>query len=768
MTVPPMLDAHDRVTAAIEFVQDLALPGMLHGAIVRSPVPHARITAIDAEFAREIPGVVAVVTGQDLRERRELAPAPIYGPQIKDQPVVALDRVRYVGDVVALVAAETRRAAEEAAALVDVGYEELPAVFDPLAALAPDAPLIHDLRPGEGREGTALYFDIRPRFGTNCCNLFRLRHGDVARGFAEADVIVEETFRTPAVQHVPMEPHVALAAWEDGRLTVYTGTQTPFNTRATLAELFALPPEQVRVVTRPLGGSYGAKVFPRIEPQAALLARVTGRPVRLILRRDEVFLTLNRHATVITIRLGLTRDGTLTAKQVTAYWDTGAYADCGPNVAQKGGFGAVGPYAILHVAVDSHCVYTNLPPAGAFRGYAVTQAAWASESMMDVAADRLGIDPLALRLRNLLHDGDTFATGERLEDVHFEDCLRRAAEAIGWDGGAPRNQGDGRVRAKGLALVMKGMTTPSRSEARVGVDRDGRVTVASSTIEMGQGARTVLAQLAAAELGIPYDAVQVIDPDTDRTPFDNRTTSSRSTYMMGNAVARAAATLRERLLALAAERLEAAPSDLELRDGAVRVAGVPGSAVGFGELVRAAGEDELAAAGEYRNEGGLDPDTGQGIASSHWHQGAGAVEVEVDTETGKVEILRAHTAVYAGQVVNRHTAELQNHGNMVFGVGSALFEEIVYDGGQVANPNLSDYLIPSFLDLPGPGGTGLTHDLLERPGADRHGLGETALPPIPAAVGNAVARALGTRLRELPLTPERVLRAIEGQDGDGP
>ncbi len=753
-TAVPMIDAYERVTGTIEFVQDLTLPGMLYGAIVRSPVAHALITAIDAGAARDVPGVVAVVTGEDLTAHPEIR--PIYGPQIKDQPVLALDRIRYAGDIVALVAAETIEVAEEAALLVDVAYDELPAVFDAREALAADAPLIHDLRPEEEREGSALYFDIRPRFGTNCCNLFRLRQGDVERGFADADLIVEETFRTPSIQHVAMEPHVALATWEGNRLTVYTGTQTPFNTRATLAEIFGIPRDQVRIIGRPLGGSFGAKVFPRIEPQAALLARLTGRPIRLCLRRDEEFLTLNRHATEMTIRLGLKRDGRIVAKQVTAYWDTGAYADCGPNVAQKGGCGVVGPYNIPHVTIDSHCVYTNLPPAGAFRGYAVTQAAWASESIMDIAAERLGLDPLAIRLRNLLRDGDAFATGERLEDVHFEQCLRHAATAIAWDGGAPHDAGAGRVRAQGLALVMKGMTTPSRSEARVGLDRDGRITVYSSTVEMGQGARTVLAQLAAAELGVSYNAVALADPDTDLTPFDNRTTSSRSTYMMGNAVAIAAAALRQRLVALAAARLEASPADLEVADGAVRVCGVPESAIGFGDLVSGSGEHELTATGDYRNEGGIDPDRGQGIASSHWHQGAGAVEVEVDIETGKVEILRAHAAVYAGKVVNRQTAELQNEGNIVFGVGSALFEEIVYEGGQVSNPNLSDYLIPSFLDLPG----NLSHELLEREGAAMHGLGETALPPIPAAVGNAVARATGRRVRALPLTPERVLRAL--------
>ena len=760
----PMIDARERVTASIRYVQDLALPGMLHGAIVRSPVAHATVVSIDTNAARDVSGVVAVVSRNDLRARPDLAPAPIYGPQIKDQPLLALDRVRHVGDVVALVAAETPRAAEDAAALVEVGYDELPAVFDSPEALAPGAPLVHDLRPEDESEieGSALYFDIRPQFGTNCCNLFRLRHGDIAKGFAEADIIVEETFRTPAIQHVPMEPHVALAVWEGDRLTVHTGTQTPFNVRAILAEVFGLSVDDVRVLTHTLGGSYGAKVFPRIEPQAALLARVTGRPVRLALRRDEEFVTLTRHATVFTIRLGLKRNGRVLAKQVDAKWNTGAYADCGPNVAQKGGFGAVGPYDIPHVAVDSACVYTNLPPAGAFRGYAVTQAAWASESMMDLAADALGLDPVEFRRRNLLRENATFATGETMHDIQFDACLDRAATAIGWDRGVRHELGDGRVRAKGIALVMKGMTSPSRSEARVAVDRHGTVRLYSATVEMGQGAATVLAQLAAALLVVAHDNILVVDPDTDRTPYDNRTTSSRSTYMMGNAVSRAAGALRERLLDLASARLEAARADVELGGGAVRVKGVPESAIGFGDLVRGTGQDELSETAEFRNEGGLDPDTGQGVASSHWHQGAGAVEVEVDTLTGKVTILRAHGSVYAGRVVNRHTASLQNVGNLVFGVGSALMEEIAYDHGQPTNANLSDYLIPSFLDLP----AALSHDLLERPGADIHGVGETALPPIPAAVGNAVARAIGVRIHDLPLTPERVLRAIAARNGE--
>ncbi|MDW8060350.1 MAG: xanthine dehydrogenase family protein molybdopterin-binding subunit [Thermomicrobium sp.] len=747
----PMVDALERVTGRIRFAQDVAIPGMLHAAVVRSTVPHARIRRIETGAARAVPGVVAVVTAAELARIPGIH--PVYGPQIEDQPVLAIDRVRYVGDMVALVAAETPRAARQAAERVVVDYEPLPAVFDPVEAMQPGAPLVHELRPEEPHRGHAVYFGLRPLFGTNCCNHFHLYTGDIERGFAEAALVLEETFRVPAAQHVAMEPHAALAYWENGRLVVISGTQTPFNTRQMLAQIFGLSAEQVRVVVPPMGGSFGCKVFPRIEPQVAVLAYLTGRPVKLVLDRYEEFVTLTRHATVVTIRLGLTRDGRITAKRVTAYWSTGAYADCGPDVARKGGFGSVGPYRIPHVAVDSYCVYTNLPPAGAFRGYAVTEVVWASERMMDIAADALGLDPLEFRLRNLLGEGDAFATGETLHDVHFRECLEAAARAIDWK---PERTvlPDGRVRAKGLAVVMKGMTTPSRSEAAVALDREGQVTVYSSTVELGQGARTVLAQLAAEPLGLPYTAVRLIDPDTDRTPFDNRTTSSRSTYMMGNAVRQAARQLAERLRQLAAERLEVAPDDLELVPGAVRVRGVPERCIGWGELVAALSLPELREHAVFRNEGGLD-DTGHGIASSHWHQGAAGAEVEVDLATGAVRVLRLHAAVYAGQVVNPLTAALQNEGSMIMGVGSALFEELVHDQGQLLTTNLSDYLVPSFLDLP----LQLSHDLLECPGAEVHGVGETALPPVPAAIGNAVARAIAARVTELPLTPERVLRA---------
>ena len=683
-----MTDA--RVTGAARYAEDVDLDGQLHARLVRSPFAHARVLAVDASA---IPDGCVTLLPDDVRGLAR------YGVQIEDETVLALDRARYVGDVVAAVAGETPREAEEAAALVQVDYEEAPAVLDVVEAAAPGAPLVHDEI--ALASGGAAYFGMRPQPGTNVCHRFQLHHGDVAAAWAQADMVVEETYRTAAAQHAAMEPHACVARWDGDRLEVFTGTQTPFNLREELARIFGLAPDRVRVVVPPMGGSFGAKTFLRTEALAAALARKAGRPVKLVLPRAEEWQTLNRHAAVVTMKLGALTDGTLVALETTCLADTGAYADCGPGVAQKMGFAAPGPYRIPNVRVDARCVYTNLPPAGAFRGYGQMQSAWARERAVDLLADRLGLDPLELRLRNLLRDGDVYCTGETMHDVHFAECLEAAAKAIGWHEGR---------QGKGLSVILKGMQTPSRASIRVEREDDGGYTLRCATTEMGQGARRAITVLAAELLEVEPELIRFPDPDTDIVPFDTRTTSSRSTYMMACA-------------------LEAAVRDLRRNGGTV----------GEGEAVE---------------EGGLDPDTGQGIASTHWHQGAAGAEVRVDEETGKVEIVRLHCAVYAGRVVNRPGAELQNEGSMIMGLGTALFEEVVAVEGQVTNANLSDYPVPSFADLPGR----LTQELLEREEAEVHGLGETALPPVPAAIGNAVA-SLGIPVTELPLTPERVLAA---------
>jgi len=503
-----------------------------------------------------------------------------------------------------------------------------------------------------------------------------------------------------------MEPHAALAEWDDGRLTVWAGTQTPFNTRADLAGLFGLDPERVRVVAPPMGGSFGAKTFVRTEAVVAALARRAGRPVKVVLDRAEEFVTLNRHPATIRVRVGARSDGTLVAKEVDCWVDTGAYADCGPGVATKLGYAGVGPYRIPHVRVEARAIYTNLPPNGAYRGYGAMQSVWASERTMDVLAGRLGMSPLDLRRRNLLRDGDRFATGEVMHDVRFDECLQAAADAV-------RYEAD--PRGKGLCVLLKGMQTPSRAAIAVERTPVGYV-VRSASCEMGQGVRRSIQLMAAGLLGCEPGQVELPDPDTDVSPFDTRTTSSRSTHMMGRALAEAVADLRSN-----------------------------GGERGFGEV---------------RDGGGLDPDTGQGIASTHWHQGAAGARVSVDEETGRVTVEHLHGVAYAGRVVDRAGAELQNEGSLTMGLGTALFEAIDFSDGMVGNSNLSDYNVPALGDLPGR----FTHELIEREGAEVHGLGETVLPPVPAAIGSAL-HSLGLHLRDLPMTPERVLAAVDARDG---
>jgi CO/xanthine dehydrogenase Mo-binding subunit len=683
-----------RVTGTQRYAVDADRPGMLHAAFVRSPHPHARVVSVDASA---VPQDCVVLRPDDVADLH------LYGCQVRDEHVLA--RVaRHVGDIVAAVAAPSHEAAQAAARLVEVSYEELPAVFDPVEAVSAGAPLIH---PDAARSaGEAVSIGVRPLAGTNACHRFRLVHGDVGAGFAEAEVVVQQAFRTPSAAHAPMEPHAAVAEWQDGRLTVWTGTQTPFNLRADLAVAFGLNEERVRVIAIPMGGSFGAKTFVRHEGALAALARKAGRPVKVVLDRTEEFVTLNRHPSVIRVRIGARSDGTLVAKELDCWVDTGAYADCGPGVATKLGYAGVGPYRIPHVRVDALAIYTNLPPNGAYRGYGAMQSIWASERTMDVLANRLDMSPLELRRKNLLRDGDVFATGEVMHDVQFERCLQAAADAVGYEGDP---------RGKGLCVLLKGMQTPSRAAISVERGPVGYV-IRSAACEMGQGMRRSLQLMGAQMLECEPGQIEVPEPDTDSSPYDTRTTSSRTTHMMGRALEVAVRNLHEN----AGER-------------------------GYGEV---------------HNEGGLDPDTGQGIASTHWHQGAAAAQVTVDEETGKLTVEHLHGVAYAGRVVNREGAELQNDGSLIMGLGTALFEAIEFSDGQVTNANLSDYNVPAIGDLP----KRFTHELIEREGAEVHGLGETVLPPVPAAIGNALY-SLGLEVHHLPMSAERMLAAIDAREG---
>jgi CO/xanthine dehydrogenase Mo-binding subunit len=754
-----MVDAYERVTGELSYVLDLELPGMLHAQLLRSPHAHARIVDIDASAAAGMPGVHTVLTGADVVGSTG-APAT-FGLFIRDQSPVATDRVRYAGEPVAAVAAVDPATARRAVDAIRVSYEPLPAVFDVEAAMVPGAPILH---PGPRRLASRRP-DIlarQPGFeGTNVVHLFTQRKGDVAAGFEQAEVIIEHVYSSPAVQHVPLEPHVVVAQWSGRQLTLWDSTQAPHWVAAEIANLLEIAQTDVRVIVPTLGGGYGGKVDPSIEPIAAFLARRSRRPIRLAFSRSEEFLTHTKHAARIRLRTGALRDGTLVAHEATCWYDGGAYAKSTPEKIFRG-YASMGPYRVPNVLVDSYGVYTNHVPSAAFRGFGIPQVAWAHESQMDALADRLGMDPLDLRLHNVLRPGDEFSTGEHIdEDLHYPQLLEAAAERIGWREGATVVRDGSVVRAKGLAAIIKGMSAfPSSSVVKL--NNDASLHVLTSAVEMGQGSLTALAQIAAHEATLPLGRVTVSTPDTAVTPWDQMSAASRTTNSMGRAIRSAVRDVKTQLLDLAASRLEIDPADLEIVDGTVRPKDSPDKAIPFAGLVAASRIGNILGRGSYLAHAGLDTENGQGIGSPQWHPAVCAAEVAVDTATGRVTIERLQLALYVGRMINPIQCELQVHGAALFGLGQALFEEMVWDeAGTLTNPNLADYMIPSFRDVP----LELEGTILETPGTiDVHGLGETGLPTVAPAVANAVSRAVGVRVRDLPITPEKVLRLLREAD----
>jgi CO/xanthine dehydrogenase Mo-binding subunit len=486
--------------------------------------------------------------------------------------------------------------------------------------------------------------------------------------------------------------------------------------------------------------------------------------VRLHLTREEEFVTITKHAVQVRMTTGVGDDGAIVARNSVCHFNAGAYADISPRLIKNGGYGTGGPHNVPHVSVDSYAVYTNRPPAGAFRGYGISQAAWAYETQMDLIAERLGIDPYELRMRNLLRNGETFATGEAMTDAHFRDLLDEVAGRVGYHDGAGPVQTGRKVRAKGLSCIIKGSITPSTSTATAKLNDDGSLLVLTSSVEMGQGLQSAMAILAGERLALPVQRITISTPDTDLTPYDQQTSSSRSSFAMGGAVTVAADRIAEQLLELGSQALEIAPTDLELRDGRVVARGSPDKAIDYGALVRRARRGNLLADGTFQTEGGLDPENGQGIAAPHWHQAAGAAEVEVDLDTGKVELLQYHGGVYAGRIINPVQCELQTEGNVAFGVSQALFEAMIFDGGQLQNGNLGDYMITSGEDMP----ENLSVHILENPETrEIHGVGETSLPAVMPAIGNAIFRATGVHIPDLPITPEKILRGLQEAGRNG-
>jgi len=757
---PVRLDAREKVTGRTLYAVDLKMAGMLYAKVLRSPHPHARILHIDATKARSLPGVVAVVTGKDF-------PGSL-GATVQDQSFLAGDKVRFVGDAVAAVAAVDLDTAEEALSLIHVEYELLPALFDPVEAMKSREVLIH-----ENLSQYAVAPGIFPVPGTNICNHFKLRKGDPERGFKESDLVLEDTYRSHMVQHAHLETHAAIAQVDSsGKILIWSNTQTPYFNRKALAKSLNLPLNQVRVMVTTLGGGFGGKSYLKAEPICVALAlKSKGRPVKLVFTREEEFgVAPVRHPTIIRCKTGMKKDGTWLAQETELIFDTGAYADIGPRVCRNAGFSAAGPYQVPNVRIDSYCVYTNHPIGGAFRGFGIPQVSWAIESHLDVMAEKLGLDPVEVRLKNAVEEGSLSVTGQVLHSVGLKETLRQAAEKIGW------RKASGPYRGKGIACMHKSTVTPSSSAAFVKLNEDASVTLLCSAVEMGQGSSTILAQIASEELGIPVEKISVVRPDTDVTPYDMASVSSRSTFFVGNAVRRAAADAREQLLQIAAEILEANPQDLVIEGGKVMVRGVPEKAIPIAELplgeafyVGAKGRGRgrpVLGRGSFTVEDAtpLDRETGQGKnPSAFWMYATQAAEVEVDPRSGRVKVLRISSAHDVGKSIHPVAIEGQIQGALVMGVGTALFEEMELEKGRVKNPSFAEYKLPSALDAPEMIPI-IVEELHAQGPYGAKGLGEPALAPTAAAIANAIYAAVGVRVKDLPITPEKILEGLRKKE----
>jgi CO/xanthine dehydrogenase Mo-binding subunit len=752
-TAAPRLDTPEKAAGRARFITDVVVPGMVHAKLWRSPVPHARIVALDTARAARAPGVLAVLGAADLPVRDLY-----YGPAFKDQPLLADGVVRYAGEPVVAVVADTPAHAEAALRLVAADFAERPVVATLDDALAPGAPLLHPAPRPAGHFGDLRA--LRPVPGTNVCHHFQYARGDVTRAFAEADLVVEQTYTFPMAHHCSLEPHCAIARVDGGGITVWASTQHPFPVRKELAEMFGIALARLTVIVPYLGAAYGNKSYTKIEPLVIALAAAVKRPVRLALTSEEAFLSVRRAAVRYRLKTGARRDGTLVARQAEIHYQLGAYADVGPRVVQKSAYTSAGPYRIPHVSIDAYGVYTNTVVSVAFRGYGVPQLAWAYESQMDVLAERLGLDPLELRLRNLLKRGETFIAGDLPVDADLAEGLQKAARAIDWH--APPA---GPRRGKGLACTIKAPLAPSVSSAMVRLHADGSATLLTGTVECGQGVRTVLTQIVAEELALAPARIATGRSEVGMGPYDQATSASRSTTLMGLAVQAAARDVADQLRGLGARHLGCERDRVVLRDG--RIVG-PAGELSYAEAVAVRfgmPGGELIGRGTYRGERGHAPLGGE---APFWEVGMAAAEVEVDEETGAVRVLRYVSVADIGRAINPRECEAQEEGGAMMGLGHTFYEQMVYDGGQLLNPSLIDYRVPAIGDVPATYESILVENG-DGPGPyGAKGIGESGLLPTAPAIANAVARAVGVRITDLPLTSERVWRALVAAKGDRP
>jgi carbon-monoxide dehydrogenase large subunit len=725
----------DKVTGRSIYAADINLPRQLWGKILRSPHPHARIRRIDASRARQGPGVRAVITGQEI-------PGRFVGKTMRDMPVLCWDVVRFVGDRVAAVAAETPEAAEDALALIDVEYDELPAVFDPLEAMQTGAPRIHeDVARYDGAPKDRLALDV-----PNGLTRLAWGKGDVEEGFRQADVVLEHTFRIPARHQGYIEPHAGIVAIEpDGRIQVWTSAKNPFGIRAQLAKALGIAEERIRVNVVSVGGEFGGKGDALDLPVAYFLAERSGRPVKIVMSYGEELTAGNpAHPTVVTIRSGVKRNGRIVARHLRVVHASGAYGALKPNAALATWHYAGGPYRVDHAFIEFLQIYTNTVPGGYFRSPGSVQTFFALESHTDIIARELGIDPAEFRLRNLIDEGDEDAMGQRLREVRFRQVLQAALKAAGWQKPKPR----GNI-GRGVALYGRHIGGDDTGVILT-AELDGSFTLISPIPDQGAGTHTILRQVVAEELRIPVERVRVHVGDTDTAPRDSGgARASRVTYVASRAVVKACGELRVQLTAQAARMLECAPEQVEFRNGKFCLREDPAQQLLLRKVIARAGPPltvNVTADAPY-------PEDVTYICAQ-------VAEVEVDPETGKIDVQRFVSAHDVGMIMNPLTHQGQIDGGVIMGLGQALTEELVMEGGIIVNASLGDYKLPTAADIPK-----LKTVLIRSGGSvapyEAKAIGEFANNSPPAAVANAIADAVGARLFELPISAEKIYHALK-------
>jgi CO/xanthine dehydrogenase Mo-binding subunit len=740
------IEGRDKVTGRAEYTHTMRLPGMLHAKIFRSTVAHGKIKSVDTSAARAVSGVLHVVTIEDVKK---VIPDPYYGPAFHDQPILADGKVRFVGEPVAVVLSMDPHVADQAAQLISAEYEELPAIFDEIEALTSKTFVHDELKPA----GT--FTDLKHLQGIKGTNIaldYHLRRGNFEQAYAAAKHKFEHEFKTQKVLHLSFEPFATIADYRPTGVTVHTASQGPSFVRMELARLLRWPENKVRIKVPYVGSGYGSKLYIKLEALALALSMIARAPVKVAATMEEMFYQITKHPCTFRIKSGVDEAGRIVARKCEVFWNGGAYADIGPRVSQKAGITASGPYDIQNVDVGSYAIYTNVTPSGSLRGFGVPQVVWAYESHMDMMARALKLDPAEFRRKNLLREGGVHPTGHPIEDAPFEKLLDTVMDRLQWS--QPFDRGTGVVRrGRGLGIAIKAVTTPTTSVAIINVAADGSVTLYCGTVDMGQGSDTGLAQIVGEALNVPAESVRVVQRDTDVTPYDMGTLGSRSLFHMGHAILNAAEEVRAKIAALKRDVGEPEGSNIPLPDLFQKRYGMQaGNIIGSGAFK----PDYQPPSRETGQSSNITP---------FWLLSAAGAEIEVDTETGHVKIVKLVSAVDAGRAINPKIVETQISGGALMQLGFTLFEKIHIDGGQITNASLADYKIPGLHDLPGSMENLIVEHEQSNGPFGAKGVGESSMFCISPAIANALDDAVGVRLTELPLNPEAVLRAIRAKAG---